>query len=406
VAGFVALVFGAARVPAGGSAAGGGRGKSVNSSSGATTAQQFRMVITDMRKSNEGKIQYRLEGTVGGEKWAAWKRYSELRKLARRVPQFKGTFPDKSSALDWVRGSDTEIGFVDERRKRLNAFLKAAVPDQKTFEGLIAQPAMREVLGVPDSIKVSGEVGLTKKDCAMTAIKAARMTLDCAKYALTDEGGDGWKKYKEQGGVTCFIKNENGNTFAMGRGPMDIDKETCMRFLVNIDMRPKWDELYKIQNEIAPFMKYDANFTYPPDQDPLESGASSEFEIRSLMLLHTAFSSPTSLVSERDSLTVAMACKRRSDGALILALKSVDDPRVPEGTGPDGKSGYIRAKVLVAGFVLEDRKDGRPGCMMTTMGVVDPNGSIPAFVVNAVAPQRAFAIHVINKVALENMGKF
>jgi hypothetical protein len=402
--GFLVLLFGTTRIL--GKDSINNINSTANNTNNKRSEEKFRLVITDLRKSPEGKIQYRLEGTFGNEKWTTWKRYSELRKLARRVPQFKGTFPDKSGALDWVRGADTEVGFVDERRKRLNVFLKSAVPDVKTFEGLISQPGIREILGVPETVKISSNVGLTLKECSVAAIQAVKMTVDCAQYSISDAGGDGWKKYKEQGGVKCFLKTENGNTFAMGRGPMDIDKDTALRFILNMDMRKKWDELFKAQVEVAGFKKFDPNFSYPPEQDPFESGSSQEYEIKSLLLLHTAFSSPTSLVSERDSLTVTTVCRRRKDGAIVIAFKSVEDPRVPEGTGPDGKSGYIRAKVLFAGFVLEDRTDGKPGCMVTTMGVVDPNGAIPAFVVNAVAPQRAFCISVINDAAKKNMGAF
>lgn len=167
-----------------------------------------------------------------------------------------------------------------------------------------------------------------------------------------------------------------------------------LELLVDLDHRKEWDDMFKKQEDLEVFLAYKRENGYPKDQDPLETGRSADWEILGLNVIHTEFSSPAkAFVAERDSVCVGVMARRRSDGALCLSLKSIEHPKAPEGMG-----GYVRAKVMVAGFLLEDRKDGKPGCIMTTMGLVDPNGSIPQFVVNAVAPQRALVIRDINKV--------
>ena len=169
-----------------------------------------------------------------------------------------------------------------------------------------------------------------------------------------------------------------------------------MEFLLNLNHRKAWDEMFKSQVELQSFLEYKSENGYPKDQDPLNTGRSDEWEILGLNIAHTAFSSPAkAFVAERDSVCVGVIARRRSNGALFVVLKSIEHPKAPPGL-----DGYVRAKVIVAGFVFEDRKDGKPGCILTTMGLVDPNGSIPQFVVNAVAPQRALVIRDINRVAL------
>jgi len=301
-------------------------------------------------------------------------------------------------------GADSDLGFIDDRRRRLNAFLKEAVPDQAAFAVVAAQPLLRETLGVPGSLEVGGEpVGLSLKDASTVAVQSLHMTVDIANHALTEQGGDGWTLYKTSSdGISCFLKVDGANTYAMGRGPLDIDKEACLRFLSSLALRPKWDELFKWQRELQVFRAYEPSKRYGPKEDPLQTGCSGEFEILAMQLQHTAFSSPAKMiVSERDSVCVAVSAVRRKDGAVLIGLKSVADPRAPEGV-----DGYIRAQIIVAGFLIEDRPDGKPGCLMTTMGIVDPNGDIPKVIVNNIAPQRAFAIRDINKCALAHVGQY
>ena len=402
VLGFLALVVFAVR-GGGGSTSPPTTKKDGASSDGDDAATtKFRLVVTDIRRGSDGKVQYRIEGAFGEERWSCWRRYSELRIFAKRLGR-KDEFPEKSTALEWMRGADLDVGFVDNRRRRLNAFLKEAVPDRAAFEALLAQPLMREVLGVPDTVKSSAQVGLTLKEASALAIESLRMTESRVKYAVTENGGDGWNLYRRDAdGVACFIKKDGDKTFAMGRGPLDFPKEKALSFLSNVQVRPKWDDLFKAQRDLQIYQKPDPAFSYGPNEDPLETGASAEYEVLALVMQHTMFSSPAkAIVAERDSVCVAVSARRRKDGALMIGLKSCEDPRAPEGV-----DGYVRAKVIVAGFLFEDRTDGKPGCIMTSVGEVDPNGNIPSWIVNTIAPQRGFVSRDINTCMAKNPSDF
>jgi len=338
----------------------------------AAAAEEFALAITDVRRNpTTDKVEYRLDGAYKDQRWTAWLRYSTLRQFRGRAgAKADEKFPDKSSVTQWMRGADTDIAFVDERRRMLNKFLKEAVPNKDTFEILAQVPQVRHALGIPDSVEVSSGGGKAKlEDVLKEALKALDMTSEIAKHA--DNGGDGWNLHsKSSDGISCFLKKEGEFTYAMGKGPMDVDKFTAMEFLVDLTHRKKWDELFKFQDIIEPILDYKRENSYPPTEDPLKTGRSQDWEILGLNIARTGFSSPAkAFVAERDAVTVGVVARRRADGAVCVALRSIDDARAPEGV-----DGFVRSKVIAAGFLFEDRKDGKPGCILTTMGLVDPNG--------------------------------
>jgi hypothetical protein len=347
--------------------------------------------ISDVKQSKDGFTEYKVEGSYKGDKWSAWRRFSEIRQLKLRAgAELAGLFPEKSSMAQWATGGDKGLGFVDERRRRLNAFLREVVKDQAAFEVLAEVPAARHAMGVPEQLKVSAGSGFKMEDALKEGLAALSMTIDLARHAASDKGGDGWKHHSTSSdGITCFLKQDGDFTYAMGRGCLDKDKVKVAEFLMSLEHRAKWDDLWKNTTELDTFQPYGS--------PPLPQTALPEFEVLTLGINHTAFSSPAkAFVGERDSVAVYFCARRKSDGAMLLALRSVVHPKAPE-----GMEGYIRAKIIVAGFLMEDRPDGKPGCVMTTMGLVDPNGAIPKFVISAVAPQRALAIRDINKVMLK-----
>ena len=336
------------------------------------TSNEFSLSITDIRKNPKtDRVEYRVDGIYNDQKWSAWCRYSSLRQLKGRAgTKADEQFPQKANVAQWFRGSDSDIAFIDERRRLLNNFLREAIPNKEAFEILAQVPLVRSALGIPTSLTISSAGGkLRLEDVMKEALTALDMTAEIASYA--DNSGDGWNLYSQADGISCYLKKEGEFTYAMGKGMMDVDKLKVALFIGNLQYRKTWDELFKFQNELQSFQKYDPNFTYPPEEDPLKSGRSADWEILSLSVAHAGFSSPAkAFVAERDSVSVLVLARRRKDGAIVIGLRSIEDPRAPPGV-----DGYIRAKVIVAGFLMEDRKDGKPGCIMTTMGLVDPNGS-------------------------------
>lgn len=363
------------------------------------TKTDFAICVADVRTNQAtGRVEYKIEGIYNESKWSAWLRYSTLHQLKGRAgSKADEAFPGKTSITQWVRGSDSDIAFIDDRRRSLNKFLKEAVPTKEAFEVLAQVPQVKQALGLPNDLEISSESSGFKQDIAVkVALEALDATCNIAKFAV-EAGGDGWSMFdKSNDGITCFMKKEGEFTYVMSKGPMDVDKLRAFEFMVDFDARPKWDDMFKKNDELENYLQYTRAFSYPTTEDPLKTGRSQDWEIVGLNIARTTFASPAkAFVAERDSVCVGVMGKRRSDGALCLALKSVQHPKAPEGL-----EGYTRAKVIVAGFLFEDRKDGKPGCMMTNMGLVDPNGAIPQFVINLVAKQRAFVVRDINKACL------
>jgi len=356
----------------------------------AAPANHFFITIADVRQNRDGITEYKMEGSYKGQNWVAWRRFSEIRQLKRRCPpNVAQRFPGKSSFTQIISGSDHAFSFIDERRRALNAFLKEAVKDEAAFELLADVPVTRHALGLPDTMKVSAASSLTQEQALKEGMKAIDMTVELAKHSLTKDGGDGWKFHSSSNdGISCFVKQDGDFTYAMGRGPMDPSPQKCAEFLMNLEHRSAWDELWKSTTELELFKKYDGT--------PLAQTMNDDYEVLTLGVSLTCFSSPAkALVAERDSVAVFICVKRKLDGAYIIALRSVEHAKAPEGL-----DGYIRAKISVAGFLLEPRGQA---CTLTTMGLVDPNGKIPKFIISAVAPQRAYAIRDINS-AMKKLG--
>jgi hypothetical protein len=397
VVGFLLLIFGVSKKEQQATSSVSITKKSTGSLKGgkvATTEDHFELAITDVRRNPAtDKIEYRLDGAYNDERWSSWLRYSTLLQLKGRAgAKADSKFPRKTSATQWVSGAETGFAFVEERRRMLNQFLHEAVPTKEAFEILVQVPQVRRALGVPDSLEISaGGGGFKQEEAVKAGLKALDMTCDIATHA--NEGGDGWELYQRYpDGIACFLKKDGNFTFAMGKGPMDFSKEKACDFVLSLQHRKKWDDMFKFQDELELFVDKEKVGGYPPTQDPYNTGRSQDWEIRGLNVARSAFSSPAkAFVAERDSVCVGILATRRKDGAMCIALKSVEHPKAPEGL-----DGYVRAQIIVAGFLFEDRKDGKPGCVLTTMGLVDPNGSIPAFVINKVAPERALVIRYLN----------
>jgi len=183
---------------------------------------------------------------------------------------------------------------------------------------------------------------------------------------------EGWVDYGEVDGIRVHSKdipNEPIRCFR-GKGIIHATAEVIRLHLVQLDLRPYWDEMF--------------------------IGGSFLMEItESVRLVYYKFSAPWPVTS-RD-FVVCAGEKLLEDGTYLSVVHSVEREEFPD------IEGFVRGYLSYSGFVvkpIENDADGRPRCEVTYLAQVDPKGWIPTLVVNLVNKDQPMCINKLRNAIL------
>lgn len=365
----------------------------------------FSIGVTNVKIENN-IIKYKLMIIYKGNKFSNYKRFSEYFKFyndtlkPRNTKLNKLKIPPKSSIYQYMSGEDTTLRFIENRKSLLDFYIKKSINDIKKFEQLTIVDEAKNFFKIPSNIKIEncfdeGKQKTKLLNLFLESVKiASQVSNDC-----TGEGKNGWFLYKTNSlGVKCYLKKDGNNTYAYGIGEVEATQKEILSLLGDSVRRKIWDDMFnndKILADLIPFKGIDQ--PYPKSEYDTND---DDLEFLGCSFRHTTFKSPAPLiVANRDNCAVSGSVLQKSTNKVIVALISPeddDDPRIPIAT-----NGYVRAKIISAGFILEPINNGNKKCRISTYGMVDPNGSIPTSIVNTIAPQRAFIVTDIAKVAQE-----
>jgi hypothetical protein len=170
----------------------------------------------------------------------------------------------------------------------------------------------------------------------------------------------GWTSIGNDSGIEGFNIPRDGPQMVKCTGTIERPAQQIKDFLWNLENKKKWDETLKYNRIVKSFsdnlriIQEEANAPWP--------------------------------VSNRD-FVVAQAWVQRDDGFLIFA-KSID------GVVPDS-DGVVRANVLLQGIYIQRETDTRS--RITTLGSVDPRGSIPNMVVKKMSKKQIGKLVALRK---------
>ena len=161
----------------------------------------------------------------------------------------------------------------------------------------------------------------------------------------------GWHSIGNDSGIEGFNMPRDGPQIVKCTGVIERPAQHIRDFIWNLENKKKWDETLKYNRVVKSFsdnlriVQEEANAPWP--------------------------------VSNRD-FVVAQVCIQRDDGFLICG-KSIDGV-VAE------SSGVVRANVLFQGTLIQ--RDGENRSRITTIGSIDPRGSIPNMVVKKMSKKQ------------------
>jgi len=226
----------------------------------------------------------------------------------------------------------------------------------------------------------TAETGSQKDGKDALAIAAAREALQTLAETFASPEALGWKPHSTREGVQILTRvAEAGVTWGMGIGSVAAPPGV----------------VFAVQSDDATQRTLDKQFagsvvvhSVAPHLLQLDGWVVIELD-----LVQQQYKSPAWPVGPREMCGVKVVARRTSDGALRVALRSVDVPgcRVP--------AGHTRTHLTCGGY--EAVPDGADGTSMKYVNMVDPKGNVPSSVVKVTVPDRAMVIARIRK-ACEN----
>jgi len=337
--------------------------------------------VVDSRIVGKKHASYKVSVSHQGETWFVWRRFSQfdnLRYELRRVFG-SGTLPQLPPKT-WF--SSLDENFVYARSMQLDEFCQQLFGSEKLRGPVFKIAEAKKFLGM--SRRSSACAGVEKGETPRTVDSrtlvpspeesrelTARLRKALAELdkAIAVGEGDGWKFLKKYRGVQCYLKSENGLTFTKGVGVIDAPPLVVASFMENPANRKCYDDLF-------------ASDTILRELDSQTVSAALQGMVDVAEVRHTKFSSPFPMaIGARD--TVLAQCRMiAKDGTVTFVLTSAPDELCP----PSKK--FVRAQVFLAGILLAPNPTKPGTCIMTNVQMMDPNGSIPGWVIKSVAPER------------------
>ena len=186
-----------------------------------------------------------------------------------------------------------------------------------------------------------------------------------------DEAASGWKKVDRKEEVDVYLNaRPDGSTWCMGIGEIGDAVDATVTSMESQEFALVLDK----QLISATVLK----------ELPTSAVTIDGWTVTVLQLMQSLYESPAWPVVPRETCTIKMKARRTSDGARATVQRSIDLPWVAV------PKGFVRATVGCGGYECAPVGSGRSH--FAYINVINPNGSIPQFVVNKTVPERALTV--------------
>ncbi|GBG29460.1 Sorting nexin-16 [Hondaea fermentalgiana] len=340
----------------------------------------LKVSVVGSRVVDDLYAQYRVRVEHEGLAWYVWRRFSQFDTLRHELRRMfgHGVLPQLPGKT-WFSSLDED--FLQARVHELNAFMQALM-DESLRRQVFKVAETRKFLGVgqgrgrtPEALaaaeaELSGPPKATAQEMAEFT-KILQSANAAFEKAISVGEGDGWTFLKNYNGVQCYLKTERGLTHTKGVGTIRAPPLVAAAYMSDPAHRDDYDDLYK---RSTPLRELDlASLRKAFDDAPIDI----------CDVQHVEYKSPFPMVvTARDSVLITFR-QIDKDGTVKVIMVSAPDALSP----PSDK--YVRAKVFSAGIKLEPHPTEPNASLMSNVQMIDPNGSIPSWVVKAVAPERA-----------------
>ncbi len=225
---------------------------------------------------------------------------------------------------------------------------------------------------------------------AAAALEAAKLGLDrlekCAKFAA--EGG--WRAFGAREGVDIHVTESfttplhssplNGS---VGTGVVNAAPDDVLRAITEPSVRHVVDNLWDATVQLC---------SVPAEE--AAAAAPAGWIIESLVVEHSHFRPPAIVVAPRESI-VAKVVARSSAGSIRIAFVSLPLASVAH---IPVRRGHVRLDCVISGSAIDALGDASPpSSRMAFVSVLDPNGSVPKWVVRKTMPDRALMVARVRK---------
>ena len=372
----------------------------------------IKATITSLRisrseTSSKSFAEYEIKVELGNgalkTSWSVWRRYSQfdalltaLRNSSQRISLLPA-LPPKRYLYSSLNGE-----FLEKRQEGLATFLSALITkEHRSSKAILTKPEVHFFLGYVPPSPLNGEDGPTLKDAdrpqlSSQVLQSMKKAFALIKRAAAVGEGDGWELKGSQQGVQIYLKKEGSFVYSKGVGIVQASVSDMLSLLGDVDRKHLYDKLWKEERVLANWSDSEAVLKKVHEF----IGASENETVTDASIKHAQFKSPFPLaIAPRNlvSSTVLVRSTVQGREKIVIALRSI--PPHGNGCNPPCSSGSVRANLIAGGIVLQSVSggSGQPdSCMVTSITMLDPNGSIPAWIVNKVAPSRCLGIARMN----------
>lgn len=331
-------------------------------------------IVDDMYAQHKVRVEH--EGLA----WYVWRRFSQFDTLRHELRRMfgHGVLPQLPGKT-WF--SVLEDDFLEQRTQELDEFIRALMDDSLRKQ-VFKVAETRKFLGIgqgrgklPEQLDSAEEDSTAAPPASAEEMKVFMKILKEAnaafEKAISVGEGKGWTFLKNYNGVQCYLKNEGDLTHTKGVGTIHAPPLVVAAYMTDPAHRDDYDDLYKRDTllrelDLAQVRKH-----------------LNEASVDMCDVKYVEYKSPFPMaITARDS--VLLSCRQiEKNGTVKVIMVSAPDSLHP----PTAK--YVRAHVFTAGIKLEPHPTEEGACLMSNVQMIDPNGSIPSWIVKTVAPERA-----------------